>query len=328
MKKIGIIGCGSFGLALAKHLIENGNEVKVWSYSEETKDALNNNHVCKNLKGVVFPEKLKAYTDFYEVVYDAEYIIHVTPSKFFRETLNKYKKYITKDKKIIICSKGFENVTTKTLEEVLEEEVPNIKYGVLTGPSHAEEVSKDIQTAIVIASKDDEILNDVVNMFNQDKVRIYKSNDVIGVALGGGFKNIIAFCAGVVVGLGAGDNTLAALITRGLAELAKLSEKMGANPTTIYGLTGLGDLIVTCMSQHSRNRRAGILLSQGKNIEEIQTEIGMVVEAIDNIEVAHNLAKKYDVEMPIVNAIYMLLKGKTTADEAISNLMKRKNKFE
>ena len=254
-------------------------------------------------------------------------LLIVTPSKFVRETIQKFKQYVT-DQEIIICSKGFEESTLYTLNEVVEEELPNCKIGGLSGPSHAEEVSLEIPTALVIASEDDKLLKDVQSTFMNEALRIYTSYDIKGAELGGALKNIIAFCAGAITGLELGDNTFAALLTRGLTEMAKLSIKMGGEPKTIYGLTGLGDLIVTCMSNHSRNRRAGILIGQGKTIEEAKQEIGMTIESIDNIRTAYKLSKKYDVEMPIVNTVYEVLFEGLDARKAIANLMTRNPKFE
>ena len=196
------------------------------------------------------------------------------------------------------------------------------------GPSHAEEVSQGIPTALVIASRDDQLQKDVQEVFTNEALRIYRSHDIRGAELGGGLKNILAFCAGVVFGLEYGDNTFAALLTRGLSEMAKLTAKMGGNTSTIYGLTGLGDLIVTCLSVHSRNRRAGLLFGQGKTVEELKQEIGMTIESIDNIETAYKLAQKYEVEMPIVNAIYDVLFNDKLPADALKELMSRELKLE
>ena len=262
MSKIAVIGSGSWGLALAKHLIENNNDVKIWSYSEEEVYNLNNNQSSIFLPDIKFPENLKAYTDFKEVVSDAKYILHVTPSVYTREIVKKYKEYTNKDQIIILCSKGFEKKSKTTLEQVIQEELPENELMVLTGPSHAEEVSFKIPTGLLLASENDTKLDDVINLFDKELIRIYKSNDVIGAGIGGAVKNILAFAAGIVAGLELGDNTFAAMITRGLVELARFTKEMGGNPQTIYGLSGLGDLVVTSMSNHSRNRRAGLLLAK------------------------------------------------------------------
>ena len=327
MKNICIIGSGSWGTALAIHLAKLGHNVKVWSFMQEEADLINNEKKCKFLPQAVIPEGVLCTTDFKEAIDGTEMILIVTPSKFVRETIKKFKQYVT-NQQIIICSKGFEEKTLYSLNEVVEEELPNSKIGGLSGPSHAEEVSIGIPTALVIASKDEEVLENVSKTFMSETLRIYKSYDIKGAELGGALKNIIAFCAGVITGLNLGDNTFAALLTRGLSEMAKLTVKMGGDVNTIYGLTGLGDLIVTCMSGHSRNRRAGILIGQGKTIEEARKEIGMVIESIDNIKIAYELSKKYDVEMPIVNSVYKVLFENSDPKEEVIKLMNREAKFE
>lgn len=326
--KVAIIGSGSWGLALGKHLIENGHDVKVWSYSQEETDELNKNQKSKYLPNIIFPKNLKAYINYEDVLEDAQYIFHVTPSVFVRSTIREYKKYVNKDQPIIMCSKGFEKESRMTLEQVVQEELPENKLAVFTGPSHAEEVSLDIPTLMLAASEDDVLLDEIVQLFQGQLMRVYKTHDVIGAGLGGSLKNILAFCAGVVAGLNFGDNTFAAMVTRGLVELSRLSKAMGANPQTIYGLSGLGDLIVTSMSSHSRNRRAGILLTKGYSVDEIKKEIGQTIESIDNIEAAYLISKDLNVELPIVNAIYDILYNNLKTEDAINILMSRDNRFE
>lgn len=327
MKKIAIIGSGSWGVALAVHLAKLGNEIKIWAYLEEERDLINNERKCKYLKDITIPENIKCSTSFKETIEDTDLIIHVTPSKNTRETVKQYKQYVT-NQPIIICSKGFEKDTLLTLDEVIQDEMPNAKIAVLSGPSHAEEVSIEVPTALVVASKYDFILKLVQDNFINSKMRIYTSRDVKGVELGGALKNIIAFCAGVTSGLGLGDNTMAALITRGLAELSRLGVELGGQKETFYGLSGLGDLIVTCLSEHSRNRRAGKLIGQGKSLEETKKEVGMTIESIDNIEVAYQLGKIHNVEMPIVNAVYEVLSGNLKPEDAVKKLMNRASKVE
>ena len=261
MKNIAIIGSGSWGVALSIYLANEGNNVKVWSFDEEEKRLINEEKKCMFLPKAVIPENVICSNNFEEVIKDADFILHVTPSKFTRSTFKQYKQFVG-DKPVIICSKGFEKDSLKTLDEVLEEELPGIKVGALSGPSHAEEVSLGIPTVMVVASKHEEILELIQNTFMSEKMRIYTSKDIKGVELGGALKNIIAFCAGVSTGMNLGDNTFAALTTRGLNEIAKLGEKLGGQRDTFYGLSGLGDLIVTCSSVHSRNRKAGILIGQ------------------------------------------------------------------
>lgn len=328
MKKIAVVGSGSWGSALAIYLGSKVENVSIWSFAEDERDMINNEHKCKFLPESVIPNNVIATNSFEEAFDGAEIILHVTPSKFVRETIKKYKNYVKKDQIILMCSKGFEPETLKTLDEVIEDELPGIKYGILSGPSHAEEVSIGIPTALVIASQDKDVKEKVMNSFKSKTVRIYSSSDVKGVELGGALKNIIAFCAGISVGLELGDNTFAALATRGLVEIVRLGTIMGAKPETFYGLTGLGDLIVTCSSEHSRNRRAGKMIGQGHTIEEARKEIGMVIESVDNIDVAYELAKKYNVDMPIVNAVYNVLYNNLDPREAVDMLMTRSPKEE
>jgi len=324
---IAIIGSGSWGVALAVHLASLGHNVKIWSFMEEERDLINNERKCKFLPGLNLPENVQCSTNFEEVIKDSKFILHVTPSKFTRNIFKQYKQYVG-NKPIIICSKGFEKETLETLDEVILEEMPEAKVGVLSGPSHAEEVSIAIPTALVIASKHQNILKTVQDAFMSEKMRIYTSNDIKGVELGGALKNIIAFCAGVAAGIGLGDNSFAALITRGLKEIARLGIELGGKEETFYGLSGLGDLIVTCLSEHSRNRKAGMLIGQGKSLEETKKEVGMVIESIDNIEVAYELGKLHNIEMPIVETVYKVLYENLNPQEAVKNLMTRDKKME
>ena len=327
MKNIAIIGSGSWGIALAIHLANNGNNVKVWSFTQEETDLINKERKCKFLPNAKLPENIYCTLSFEEALKDTDFILHVTPSKFTREIFKQYKQYVG-NKPVIICSKGFEKESLKTLDEVIKEEMPEARIGVLSGPSHAEEVSIAIPTVLVIASKDEEIKKQIQDTFMGPNMRIYTSNDVKGVELGGALKNIIAFCAGVAAGIGLGDNTFAALVTRGLSELTRLGVALGGEKETFYGLSGLGDLIVTCLSEHSRNRRAGKLIGQGKTLEEAKKEVGMVIESIDNIDVAYALGKKYNVEMPIIETSYNVIYNKLNPKTAVNNLMTREKKDE
>ena len=327
MRNIAIIGSGSWGVALGIHLVKQGNKVKIWSFAEEERDLINNEHRCKFLPGVELPEGIYCSTDYKEVIDGADFILHVTPSKFTRNMVKEYKQYV-ENKPIVICSKGLETDSLKTLDEVILEEIPNAKIAVLSGPSHAEEVSTGQHTLLVCASKHPKVLQMVQDTFMCDTMRVYTSIDVKGVELGGALKNIIAFCAGVSTAIGLGDNAFAALITRGLSELTRLGVELGGQKETFYGLSGLGDLIVTCMSEHSRNRRAGILIGQGKSLEETKQEVGMVIESIDNIDVAHELGKLYNVDMPIVNTVYNVIYNGLDAKEAVTKLMHRAKKSE
>ena len=327
MKNIAIIGSGSWGVALAIHLAKLGNNIKIWSFAEDERDLINKEKKCKFLPNVTLPDGIEATNSYEYAIKGSDFIIHVTPSKFTREIVKQYKQYV-KNQPIIICSKGFENDTLYTLDEVVEEEIPNAKIAVLSGPSHAEEVSIAMPTVLVAASKYDYILKLIQDTFMSEKMRIYTSRDIKGVELGGALKNIIAFCAGVAAGIGLGDNSFAALITRGLKEISRLGIKLGGELETFYGLSGLGDLIVTCLSEHSRNRKAGKLIGQGKTLEETKKEVGMVIESIDNIDVAYQLGKINNIEMPIVNAVYEVLYNKLDPQEAVKNLMTRDKKME
>ena len=329
MKTIAVIGSGSWGVALSIHLASMGNNVRIWSFDKEEARLINEEKKCKFLPMAVIPNNIVCKNDFKEVIEGADFILHVTPSKFTRATVKQYKEFVDCEKQpIVVCSKGIEKDTALTLDEVIKQEMPNARVGALSGPSHAEEVSIAVPTVLVAASKDEEVRKLVQDTFMNEKMRVYTSEDIKGVELGGALKNIIAFCAGVAAGLGYGDNTFAALITRGLTEIRRLGTKLGAESSTLYGLSGLGDLIVTCLSEHSRNRRAGKLIGQGKTIEETKQEVGMTIESIDNIEVAKTLSEKLNVSMPIVDAVYDILFNNLEPDEAVRMLMTRDKKME
>lgn len=329
MKNIAIIGSGSWGVALAIHIAKIGHKVKIWSFMQEEADLINNEKKCKFLPNVLLPEGIECYTSYKEVIENADYILQVTPSKFTRDIVKQYKEYIIPEEQpIIICSKGIEYGTGLTLDEVIKEEIPNARIGALSGPSHAEEVSVGIPTVLVIASKDDKIKEEIQEDFMNNNMRIYTSEDIKGVELGGALKNIIAFCAGIAAGIGYGDNTFAALITRGLVEIRKLGIALGGEKDTFYGLSGLGDLIVTCLSEHSRNRKAGYLIGKGYTLEETKKQVGMTIESIDNIEVAKQLSEKVGVEMPILDVAYDVLYNNLNPKQAVDILMKRTKKDE
>ena len=329
MKTVAIIGSGSWGVALGIHLANLGNNIKIWSFDEEEARLINEERKCKFLPGVVVPESIVCYTNYKDVIEGADFILHVTPSKFTRNIVKQYKQYVDcKNQPIIICSKGIEKDTAMTLDEVIQDEMPEARIGALTGPSHAEEVSTGAPTLLVAVSNEKELQEMLQDSFMSENMRIYVSDDIRGAELGGALKNIIAFCAGIAAGLGYGDNAFAALITRGLAEIRRLAMEMGAKSSTLYGLSGLGDLVVTCASEHSRNRTAGKLIGQGKTIEEAKAEVGMVIESIDNIEVAKSLSEKLNVEMPIVDAVYDVLYNNLDPNEAVKLLMTRDKKAE
>ena len=326
-RKICIIGSGSWGAALAIHIAKMGHNVKLWSFDQKEADLINNEHKCKFLPMAIMPKNIKCTTNIEEAVVGSDMILHVTPSKFTRETIKKYKQYV-ENQPVILCSKGFEAETLYTLDDVVREEMPDVKLGVLTGPSHAEEVSIGIPTAIVIASQSLDVQYSVQDALMNENLRVYTSSDVKGAELGGALKNIIAFCAGIIAELNLGDNTFAALITRGLSEISRLGVAMGGNHNTFYGLSGLGDLIVTCLSEHSRNRKAGRCIGRGLSVEETKKEVGMTIESIDNIEVAYKLSQKYNIEMPIVSTVYDVLYNGLGPREAVTKLMTRDKKCE
>jgi len=327
MKNIAIIGSGSWGVALGIHMAKLGNNIKIWSFAKEEADLINNERKCKFLPDIILPENIICTQSFEECVKDSDYIFHVTPSKVTRSTIQQYKEFVKKQP-IIMCSKGFEIDTLNTLDEIIAEELPNNPIAVFSGPSHAEEVSRGVPTAMVLASKNNRLLNELQNMLMNENMRIYLSNDVKGVELGGALKNIIAFCAGILVGMELGDNSFAALLTRGLTEIARLGAALGGKTETFYGLSGLGDLVVTCSSKFSRNRKAGMLIGEGKTIEETRNEVGMTIESIDNIEVAYKLGKMYGIDMPIVDVVYDVLYNGLQPREGVKKLMIRNKKFE
>ena len=329
MAEIGVIGSGSWGTALALVLNKNGHHVTIWSYLKEEADEIRKKRENPSkLPGVHIPEEIEITTDLQGSVEGKDVVVLAVPSMATRATAKKMCPYVKEEQILVNVAKGIEEGTLKTLSEQIEEEIPQANVAVLSGPSHAEEVSIAIPTVLVVASKHDDVLKLVQNTFMSEKMRIYTSKDVKGVELGGALKNIIAFCAGVAAGIGLGDNSFAALVTRGLGEIARLGVKLGGEKETFYGLSGLGDLIVTCLSEHSRNRKAGKLIGQGKTLEEAKKEVGMVIESIDNIDVAYELGKKNDVYIPIIETVYKVIYEGLEPAEAVKNLMTRDKKSE
>lgn len=321
MKNVAIIGSGSFGCALANHLANKNNNVKIWSFKEEEANTINNEHSCMFLKGSKLEKSIKCYTSYEETIKDSEYIFLVTPSKVIRETCKNIKKYVT-NQKIIIASKGLEEGTSKLLSEIVKEELPKISVGILSGPSHAEEVIKGMPTNVVFASNNNDFALEILDLFNSSSFSIEISNDVIGAEVGGSMKNIIALASGILSGLGYSSNIEASLITKGLSEIKTIGISMGAKEETFYGLSGLGDLIVTCSSNNSRNRRAGILISQGKSLDEIKNEIGMIIEGLDNLTVAKSLIDKYNICCPIINTLYSIIYENNKAEILLESVLK------
>ena len=308
MSVVSIIGAGSWGTSLSILLNKNGHDVRVWSLFQEEVDMLNNEREHKNnLPGVKIPDTLRFTTDMKECLEGHNYIVLVVPSQAFRDTCKILAPYVYKDDIAIICSKGLEEETGMRLSVVMLSEIPNSQPVALYGPSHAEEVAAGIPTTVVAASLNREAAMKVQDLFMAPDFRVYTSPDLVGAEIGSALKNIIALCGGISDGLGYGDNSKAALITRGLTEIARLGKAMGASSKTFAGLTGIGDIIVTCTSNHSRNLRAGRLIGQGYTVEEAQKEVRMVVEGISATRAAKELADKYKVSMPIIQEAYKIL---------------------
>ena len=329
MANIGIIGAGSWGIALAVLLHNNGHKITVWSILQDEIDMLNTEREHKDkLPGVKLPEEMVFTTDIKGAIEGKEILVLAVPSPFTRSTAHNMQKYVTNGQIIVNVAKGIEEKTLMTLSQVIEEEVPQADVAVLSGPSHAEEVGRGIPTTIVVGAKTKKTAEFIQNTFMSDVFRVYTSPDVLGIELGAALKNVVALAAGIADGLGYGDNTKAALITRGIAEIARLGMAMGGKYETFSGLSGMGDLIVTCASMHSRNRRAGILIGQGKTMEEAMAEVKMVVEGVYSAKAAMGLAKKYNVELPIIEQVNEVLFNKKTAAEAVRDLMLRDKKIE
>lgn len=329
MEKVAVIGAGSWGIALANLLAGNGHEVTVWSIIGEEIDMLNrlHEHVDK-LPGVKLNDSIKYTTKLQEAVEGKKVIVLAVPSKFTRSTAASMKNYIKEDQIIVNVGKGVEEATLMTLSEVVDDEIKGSRVCVLSGPSHAEEVGAGLPTTVVVGSKNKEDAMFLQNLFMNEAFRVYTSPDILGIELGAALKNVVALAAGIADGLGYGDNTKAALITRGIAEIARLGTAMGGRFETFCGLTGIGDLIVTCASMHSRNRRAGILIGQGKTYEEAMDEVKMVVEGVYSAKAAMGLAEKYNVKLPIIEQVNHILFDAMPAREAMANLMLRDRKIE
>ncbi|MCA0985797.1 NAD(P)H-dependent glycerol-3-phosphate dehydrogenase [Guptibacillus algicola] len=327
MATISVIGAGSWGTALAIVLADNNHNVKVWARREDLANEINQNHTNeKYLPGITLPTALQATTSLAECVDGTDAILLVTPTKALREVLPELKGLLKNSVSIIHASKGIEPGSLMRISQVIEEEIPeNLRKSVvvLSGPSHAEEVSLRHPTTVTVSSKNIEDAEYAQGLFINSNFRVYTNDDIIGVELGGALKNIIALGAGLSDGLGYGDNAKAALITRGLAEIARLGAAMGANPLTFMGLTGIGDLVVTCTSAHSRNWRAGNLLGKGKNLDEVLENMGMVVEGVRTTKAAYYLAKEQNVEMPITSVLYDVLFNNKEPKDGVDQLMGR-----
>ena len=326
--KISVIGSGSFGTALAMLLTNKGYDVMLYGRNEvqmKMIQATGGNH--KYLPGVILPKELKATSDLEAAVTGRDLLVMAVPAQSFRDTAAKVSA-ITSATPVVNVAKGIERGSLKRMSEIAGELFPDALYACLSGPSHAEEVARNLPTTVCVASDDPEFAKEVQHVFMDDSFRVYTNDDLVGVELGGSVKNVIALCCGISDGLGLGDNAKAALITRGIAEMTRLGTAMGGDPETFAGLSGIGDLVVTCTSMHSRNRRFGILLGQGMPISQALDKIGMVVEGYTTQVAVNELAQKYNVEMPITSTLHRLLKSEITAEDCIGLLMGRKEKHE
>lgn len=329
MEKIGIMGAGSWGTALAVLLDKNGHDVTVWSIDKKEVEMLSEKreHVSK-LPGVKLPESIKVTNDMQEGIKGKDIIVLAVPSPFTRSTARVMKPFVSEGQILVNVAKGIEESTLMTLSEQIEEEIPQANVAVLSGPSHAEEVGRQLPTTVVVGAKSQQTAEYLQKVFMSEAFRVYTSPDILGIEIGGSLKNVIALAAGIADGLGYGDNTKAALITRGIAEITRLGVKMGGKLETFTGLTGIGDLIVTCASVHSRNRKAGYLMGQGKTMKEAMDEVQMVVEGVYSAKAAKKLAEKYEESMPIVEEINKILFEDKKAEEAVRELMLRDGRIE
>lgn len=328
MASIGVIGSGTWGTALAILLYGNGHQVEVWSAIDAEVEALNKNRRHPNLKDVVIPDGIVITGDLKKAMEEKDLLVLSVPSVFVRETAKKMRPWLKEGQIVVNVAKGIEEGTLLTLTQIIEEELPGAEVAALSGPSHAEEVSRGLPTTCVAGSHKRAVAEKIQSLFMSPVFRVYTSPDLLGIELGGALKNVIALAAGVADGLGYGDNTKAALITRGIAEIARLGVAMGGKVETFAGLTGIGDLIVTCASMHSRNRRAGILIGKGYTMDEAMKEVKMVVEGVYSAKAALELSEKYHISMPIVEQVNAVLFDGVSAKEAVSELMLRDKRME
>ncbi len=329
MANVSVIGAGSWGTALAVLLHKNGNHVTVWSIMESEIKMLQKEREHKDkLPGVKLPEDMVFTTNLEESIRGKDMLVLAVPSPFTRNTSRMMKPFVEEGQIIVNVAKGIEEDTVMTLSEIIEQEIPQAQVAVMSGPSHAEEVGRGVPTTIVVGAGKKSTAEFIRSLFMNEVFRVYISPDVLGIELGGSLKNVVALAAGIADGLGYGDNTKAALITRGITEIGRLGMAMGGRYETFSGLTGIGDLIVTCASMHSRNRRAGILIGQGMTMDEAMAEVKMVVEGVYSAKAAMQLAKKYDVQLPIIEQVNKVLFEGKPAAEAVKDLMLRDKKIE
>ena len=329
MGKIGVIGAGSWGTALSVVLANNGNDVLIWSIVEAEIEMLKEKHEhVDKLPGVKLSDSIDFTTDIEKTVKESEILVLAVPSVFTRSTAKLMAPFV-KDNQISVCvAKGIEEDTLMPISDVVEQEIPNADVAIMCGPSHAEEVGIGLPTTVVAGAKTKKTAETIQDLFMNNVFRVYTSPDILGMELGGSLKNVIALAAGMADGLGYGDNTKAALITRGIAEVSRLALAMGAKTETLAGLTGIGDLIVTCESKHSRNRKAGMLMGQGYTMEEATKEVKMVVEGIYSAKAAAKLGKEYNVSMPIIEEVNKVLFENKPVKDAVQELMLRDKRVE
>jgi len=329
MAKISVMGSGSWGMALSILLQSNGHEVTLWSaLPDEVKMLDETRQSPGKLPGILLPSKIRITGDDELALREADVVVMAVPSPFVRSTAKRLSPHVRQGQIIVDVAKGIEETTLMTLSQIIAQEIPQSTPAVLSGPSHAEEVSRAMPTTCVISAAQKQTAQYLQQIFISPVFRVYITPDTLGVELGGSLKNVIALAAGMADGLGYGDNTKAALITRGIAEISRLGKKMGARSETFYGLSGIGDLIVTCASVHSRNRKAGFLMGQGKSMKEAMEEVQMVVEGVYSAKAAMQLSQKYDVEMPIVTEVNKILFSDKSAASAVRDLMVRDPKVE
>ena len=329
MAKVSVIGAGSWGTALTYVLDKNGHDVTVWSILEEEVRMLQEKHEhVDKLPGVKLSENIKFTTNLQEAIQGMDMMVLAVPSPYIRSTSKSMAPYVAEGQLIVNVAKGIEEITLMTLPEIIQEEIPQAKVAVLSGPSHAEEVGIGLPTTVVAGAKSRKVAEYIQSLFMNESFRVYTSPDMIGIELGAALKNVIALAAGMADGLGYGDNTKAALITRGIKEISRLAIAMGAKPETLSGLSGMGDLIVTCASKHSRNRKAGMLIGQGCSMEEAMDQVKMVVEGVYSAKAAIGLSRKYGVSMPIIEQVNAVLFEGYPVKDAVLNLMLRDRKTE
>lgn len=328
MARISIIGGGSWGIALAVLLHKNGHQVTIWSALQSEVEMLRENREHRMMPGVILPEEILCTGDEREAVEGRDLLVMAVASSYTRSTSARISDLVAPGQKILNVAKGIEEGTLMTLSEIIEQEIPQADVAVLSGPSHAEEVGRGLPTTIVVGAKSQKTAEYIQELFMSEVFRVYVSPDILGMELGGALKNVVALAAGIADGLGYGDNAKAALITRGITEISRLGMVMGGKFETFSGLTGIGDLIVTCASMHSRNRRAGILIGQGKTCEEAMAEVQMVVEGVYSAKAAMQLAEKYHVQLPIIEQVNQVLFQGKSPDQAVKELMLRDKKIE